>query len=152
MEHRNLREILIYFALKYQGKYLKVYNAIAQREGFDENEIANALSQLKCSTVTLIDDDYPKVFRSDDFPNPPIVLFYKGDIQLLDSGVMKMYLLKDRTRFITAINPTEENGKIVFEYVVCCECYDNVSKMYEHMKSKGLNIKDHEREEDVKCH
>lgn len=122
MIQKDLRNFFIYYALKYYGQILEIYHAILWREKIDKSEISNILSQLEFSTVTIIDDDNPEVFNNNNFVNPPIVLFYNGNLKLVNSDMMKIYVLEDNTRLISAIDLI--NNK----YVICCECYNNIKK------------------------
>lgn len=78
------RKILIYLAVKYDGDPFKIMNAVRLRE--DQNvpyeEMEKVCDSIKSKVTTYLDKDFPdtlkKMFR------PPLVLFYYGDITLLD--------------------------------------------------------------------
>lgn len=80
------RKILIYLAVKYDGDPFKILNAVRTRE--DEHvpysEIEKVCDSIKSKVITYVDKDFPgtlkKMFR------PPLVLFYYGDITLLDDN------------------------------------------------------------------
>lgn len=67
------REKLIGLAIKYDGEYFKIANAIKRNEEIEE------VAYEKC--ITILDDDYPIELR--ELKYPPFVLFYKGNINLL---------------------------------------------------------------------
>lgn len=69
------REKLIALAIKYEGEYFKILNAIKNHEDVEES------TYDKCFTI--LDDIYPKELR--DLKYPPFVLFYKGNLELLKS-------------------------------------------------------------------
>ena len=69
------REELIALSLKYDGEYFKIIDAIKRQE-----EIVG-VSLDNC--ITIFDKEYPK--RLFDLKYPPLVLYYKGDISLLNS-------------------------------------------------------------------
>ena len=78
---------------------------------------------------------------------PPIVLFYAGNKELFRSDMpIRELFLEDGTRAYSTIEPTEQNGKIVFDYVIACENHDDVKPLLEHMKSKGLPLKEMEKQ------
>lgn len=77
------REILIYFSLIYNGDWDKIYNAIASHEEIDEEEAKILISKLKCKALTLLDDEYPDFLKT--ITKAPFVLYYYGDISLLDN-------------------------------------------------------------------
>lgn len=77
-----MNEILVYFAIKYGGDWDKIYSAINKKEKVNNEEIKEAL--LNCDKyITLLDDNYPQ--RLKNIYKPPFVLFYKGDINLINS-------------------------------------------------------------------
>lgn len=67
------REYLISLASRYAGDYFKIVNAINSKEDIEIVDIKNAL--------TIFDLDYPKELMQLKYP--PLVLFYKGDLNLL---------------------------------------------------------------------
>lgn len=74
------RDILIALSIKYHGDWNAIYNAIETHE-----ELNDALSYLKSNNsnaITIIDSDYPSYLKQ--VVKPPFVLFYKGDISLLN--------------------------------------------------------------------
>ncbi len=77
-----MRNILIYFAIKYKGNYKKIYNAILKKEIVDSSEIEK-VKKLDIKAITIIDDIYPISLKN--CYQPPFVLFYKGDISLINS-------------------------------------------------------------------
>lgn len=78
------REILIYFALKYDGDYQKILNAIKAREKINDLDYQTQFSERNpIQAITIVDHDYPHAFKC--IPNPPLVVFYKGDVSLLNN-------------------------------------------------------------------
>lgn len=77
------RMLLIYLAVKYQGDYTKIMTALLDKDTEVPYEEALKLCQsLSCQTLTFLDYDYPT--RLKQIHQPPLVLFYYGDISLLD--------------------------------------------------------------------
>ena len=76
-----LEEILLYFSLKYQGDFMKIYHAIEQKEKVDEKEKKIYLSHLHSSYITILSKEYPDSLKN--IACPPFVLYYHGDISLL---------------------------------------------------------------------
>lgn len=72
------RNILISLALKYNGDWDKITEAIKAKEELDEELIEEASNT---QAITLLDPEYPSSLKQ--CYKPPIVLFYKGDISLL---------------------------------------------------------------------
>ena len=76
------RDLIIYLAIKYNGDYDSLLYAIDRKECPYAEMVKKTVSQIKCKTLTMIDDDYPQYLKQ--FPRCPIVLFYYGDISLID--------------------------------------------------------------------
>ena len=75
------QNILAYLAIKYDGDWNKIYNAIKFKEVISAADIEQVLSECTTKYITILDDDYPSEFKN--VYRPPIVLFYKGDIEIL---------------------------------------------------------------------
>ena len=80
---KDSRNILAYFAVKYLGDWHKIYKAICEREEIDDAEFDKIISSIHCNYTTLLDFDYPQQLRN--ISQPPFVLFYYGDISLLNN-------------------------------------------------------------------
>ena len=76
-----MRKILLYFSLKYQGDYQKIYQAIKQKEKVTPEDLNHIEQKIQSQYVTLIDEAYPESFKH--IPNPPWVLYYYGNLSLL---------------------------------------------------------------------
>jgi DNA processing protein len=72
----NKREKLIGYAVKYSGDYNKIIKALEKNE-----QIEMDISMYQA--ITILDDIYP--FKLKELASPPIVLFYKGDINLINN-------------------------------------------------------------------
>lgn len=81
------RNILIYLAIKYDGDYRSIIRAV--REGIDPSisEVESYVSKVKSKVVTILDPEFPVYLRKSAFP--PIVLFYYGDISLINDENFK---------------------------------------------------------------
>lgn len=67
------RQQIIYYAIKYNGEYHSVLNALSQNEAWQEvGDVA---------AITIIDSDYPVNFWQLRYP--PLCLFYRGNKSLL---------------------------------------------------------------------
>lgn len=77
------RKLLIYMAVKYKGDYEQMINAMLLKD-VDEpyEEVMKVNNSLPCKVMTYLDYDYPDRLRQ--IKKPPLVLFYYGDISLLD--------------------------------------------------------------------
>ena len=81
------RLILIYLAIKCQGDFHKMLTCMRNKEYEVPYQKAKELyDSLKCKTVTILDYDYPEKLRR--VGHTPLVLFYYGDITLLDKHLL----------------------------------------------------------------
>ena len=85
------RECLIYLALKFNGDYRMMRDAIQRRELPDDEE---TIPPMKCKVVTMLDDDYPSYLLKGYMP--PIVLFYYGDLSLMDDPARNLSVIGTR--------------------------------------------------------
>ncbi len=76
------RDIIIHLAIKYQGDWNRIYEAIKAKEPASVAEVNQSLETLTSETLTIIDEDYPENLKR--IYKPPFVLFYHGDKSLLD--------------------------------------------------------------------
>ena len=76
-----MRNILIYFAIKYKGNYFKILEALKNKEKISSQDIETIKSK-KVKAITCIDKEYPSYFKQSFYS--PLVLFYEGDISLLN--------------------------------------------------------------------
>ena len=102
-----MRKILLYFSLKYNGDYTKIYNAIKEKEVVSQKDIDEVESKIKCKYVTMIDNEYPSCLRK--IGTPPFVLFYYGDISLLS---------KNNKIAIIGKRENSEYGKLMCEKII----------------------------------
>lgn len=90
----NSREILLYYALKFNGNWGAIYDAISSKEELDEKEAQKVISKVNSKYVTLFDPEYPKQLSK--ICKPPFVLFYQGDISLLSDDKRKIAVVGSR--------------------------------------------------------
>lgn len=74
-------KILLYYSLKYQGDWDKIYNAVREREYVDSETAENTFNAFTGNFITILDEEYPDSLKQ--VVKPPFVLFYEGDINLL---------------------------------------------------------------------
>lgn len=61
--------------------------------------------------MPLVDHNYPDYFKI--IGCPPMVLFCKGNLKLIDKGLpMEYSVLESGKRFISTVNPIKQNRKI----------------------------------------
>ena len=70
-----MEDIILYFALKYEGDFEKIFYAIMIKEVVNYSELKRMKEELNCNYVTVISKNYPSKLKH--LNRPPFVLFYK---------------------------------------------------------------------------
>lgn len=77
-----LEEILLFFALKYDGDFQSILKALQRKEKVTNQQREEAVSKVQSKYTTILCDDYPEALKQ--ISCPPFVLFYHGNLSLLD--------------------------------------------------------------------
>ena len=88
------RENLLYLALKYKGEWNPIYEDVTNHVEIDEKEAIKEISKVNSNYITILDEEYPESLR--DAYKPPFVLFYYGDISLLNDKNNKIAVVGSR--------------------------------------------------------
>lgn len=83
-----MRELLIYLSCLYSGDYEKIKKAIEEDEKYDKDKIHQELLKIKSKVVTILDEEYPFLLRA--LKEPPYVLFYYGDLSIVNEPCISM--------------------------------------------------------------
>ena len=107
------KHVLIYLAIKFAGDWDLIYQTIIKKEMFNAKVVEEAVNSLKCKVVTIFDKEYPQILRT--IYKPPFVLFYYGDISLINDykkclGVVgsrdpTSYGLKITEKLVSEVSP-----------------------------------------------
>lgn len=81
MKDLQTRDVLIFFALKYGGDWDKCVDAIRNHETMSLSEYEELKQTNQSKILTMVDDEYPDYLKG--MMKPPLVLFYYGDISIL---------------------------------------------------------------------
>ncbi|QGS51752.1 DNA-processing protein DprA [Spiroplasma tabanidicola] len=76
-----MEKILLYFSLKYNGNWDKIYNALEKKEKILHSQLEETCQKIDCDFLTILSPLYPNFLKSAH--KPPFVIFYKGNIELL---------------------------------------------------------------------
>lgn len=94
----NASVLLVYLAIKYGGELDKILAALELKEiNIPYEEALKVYKSLSCRAVTLIDYDYPQKLKQ--AYRPPIVLFYYGDLSLLDKKLIAVVGSREASRY-----------------------------------------------------
>ncbi len=99
-----MRNVLLYFALKYSGDWDSIYKALDQKEKITDQEL-EIVEKMNIDFVTIIDDKYPK--RLKRITKPPFILFYKGDLSLANKEAKTIAIIGSREPSQSAKDKTE---------------------------------------------
>lgn len=142
--NQNMKDVLLYFSMKYEGSFNDEYNALVEKENFNIEEFIKLRKNIKHKYITLLDDKYPNFLKTSNCP--PFVMYYQGNLELIDSDLsVKFEVLESGHRMISTVAPYEKNGKMVFDYIVGCENEKELEKLIDHIHSKGLELKDYSK-------
>lgn len=83
-----MEDVLLYFALIYNGDFAKIYKAIEQKKKIDFEELKKLKKLIKCKYTTIISDDYPSSLK--EISSPPFVLFYYGNLKLCENRAISV--------------------------------------------------------------
>lgn len=89
--------VLLYFAMKYQGDFERIYYAIMNKEECDYKEAKKYEHSLMCKFTTVVSKDYPLKLRQ--LNRPPFVLFYDGDLSLVDKKIVAIIGSRENTNY-----------------------------------------------------
>lgn len=82
--NNTIEKVLLALALKHDYQWCKIYDAIKNKEEVTAKEMDDAIERVKnekINYVTLVSPNYPAKLKT--ARNPPFVLFYKGDLNML---------------------------------------------------------------------
>ncbi len=92
-----MEELVLYFALKYEGDFQKIYNALLNKERVDENLKIELKRRMKCQYTTIFSLDYPEQLKNINCP--PFVLFYYGDLSLVKNKLISVVGMRDLSNY-----------------------------------------------------
>lgn len=72
------RNQILYYAVKYDGMWIDIKEALERHDTWE-------MLDYDCSFMTICDDIYPNKLR--EMEHPPWILFYKGNIELLNEKI-----------------------------------------------------------------
>ena len=102
----NSRVLLIYFAVKYEGDWLKIYEAITSKEDVEYKVAEQIANNVSSKVLTALDPEYPKYLSR--MSRAPFVLFYHGDISLLNDCNDNLAVVGSRKNTLYGRTVTEQ--------------------------------------------
>ncbi len=120
-----MRDVILYFTLKYDGDWEKIYSAIEQKEQIPISELLCIRDKLNYNYTSIIDPDYPENLK--EIYKPPFSLFWKGNFDLIKSKLISVFgnMTKDDLRLLKEKYPEScfvieycRNNKIIIDWLL----------------------------------
>lgn len=92
-----MEETLLYFSLKYQGDFDRIFRALKTKESVDPDLKKHLISECKSKYTTIISDDYPKMLKQINCP--PFVLYYHGNLDLVNQKTIGVIGMRRPSRY-----------------------------------------------------
>ena len=146
-------EILVAEAVYYRGNWKAIVDAINQKKILPVDDIIRINKSIRCKTLTILDKDYPEYLK--ELYQPPLVLFYYGDISLINNPKTNLAIVGTRkpsevgadiTKQIIAHKETIDNGGKTIAVLGCGIdiCYPTKNKeIYEEIKKNHLLVSEY---------
>ena len=119
-----MEEILLFFALKYQGDFQSILKALQAKEKVSQEERREAVAKVNSKYTTIISSDYPDALK--EISCPPFVLFYHGNLNILNGKCIG----------VIGKRVTSEYGSNITDKIVC----DLVKNEYTIVSGMALGI------------
>ena len=81
MNEVTKRDILIYFSIVHRGEWSEIQKAILEHKPLDYEDVKSTIESCKSRVLTIFDPEYPEALSK--IPSPPLVLYYEGDLSLI---------------------------------------------------------------------
>lgn len=81
MKEVTKRDILIYFSIVHRGEWSEIQKAILEHKPLDYEDVKSTIESCKSKVLTIFDPEYPEALSK--IPSPPLVLYYQGDLSLI---------------------------------------------------------------------
>jgi len=136
----EMRDVLGYFSYKYYGDNFKILTAIERKEKVSDEQIQAFHKRIKYDFFTIVDDNYPEMLKHVN--NPPIVMFYQGDMSLIheDNEIIAKETI-DGVRMIHAYETNITNRGIEMKSVMACECHEDMDMLVDKMHQAQETLK-----------
>lgn len=107
-ENITMNEILVAFSQKYHGHFFKILEALREKERLTNKDIKLYLEDVEEMNETILSDKYPSPLK--EIPNPPFVLYYEGNLELMDKKGIQISLPVDEENYHRCFFALEENN------------------------------------------
>lgn len=142
------REFLLYFALKYEGDTSKICDAIERKERYSQKEYNEVIQNKRFNYIDCFDSRYPHYLRQED--NFPVVLFYEGNLDLLnvEDLEIKNLVSEDNKRALATCIPHYENDAFMIDYLIMAADQRDLDILIGRIKEAEIPLKDYSKPKD----
>ena len=114
----EINQIIKYFSYKYKGNWEEITLAIKNKEPIDYVEAEKVISD-DIQYISFIDKEYPLKFKDVTFS--PWILYYKGDISLLNKRIISFVGSRNTSKYyLDAVDKIiKEIAKLDKDIVIC---------------------------------
>lgn len=101
------REIVLALSLLFKGDIEQILEVITKKQYFEVSYLKEVIKNFKGNYISIFDEIYPASLRA--MPKPPVVLYYKGNIDLLNKEKYQ------HVSFVGSRYASSENKKNVYD-------------------------------------
>lgn len=113
----NIKKQLVAIAIKCSGDWNRIFEMLVNRDYIEDEEADQLCNSIKCKTLTILDADYPQYLKN--YYQPPFVLFYYGDISLIQEPNNNIAVVGSRdVDSISILTTRQIISRVAKEYVV----------------------------------
>ena len=102
----NIKKILIATSIIHHGNWEEIYLALRKKELPTDEEAETICANVKCGVITIMDPEYPYYLK--EYYHPPFVLFYYGDISLINDFTKNIAVVGSRNATSVALKNTDK--------------------------------------------
>lgn len=137
-ENITMNEILIAFSQKYNGHFFKILKALQEKERLTNKDIKLYLEDVEEMNETILSNKYPSPLK--EIPNPPFVLYYEGNLELMNKKGIQISLPVDEENYRRCFIALEEkNGEM--DYCIGVEDESDLSFVVENIIERNPHYK-----------
>lgn len=137
-ENITMNEILVAFSQKYHGHFFKILEALRKKERLTNKDIKLYLEDVEEMNETILSDKYPSPLK--EIPNPPFVLYYEGNLELMDKKGIQISLPVDEENYHRCFFALEENNGQM-DYCIGVEDESDLSFVVENFIERNPHYK-----------
>lgn len=137
-ESMIMNEILIAFSQKYNGHFFRILEALQENEKLTAKDIKQYLENVEERNETILSDKYPSPLK--EIPNPPFVLYYEGNLELMNKNGVQVLLPIDEENYHRCFIALEEKDDKM-DYCIGVENESELSFIVENMIERNPHYK-----------